>query len=72
MTKKVAVGLRRCNHSISDPENGQGQFKQQPKLSDFFTLHKGSGEAEKPFRAITSNRLNHQVACSIITCLVNP
>jgi hypothetical protein len=25
----------------------------QPKLSDFFTLHKGGGEAEKPFRAIT-------------------
>jgi hypothetical protein len=43
-----------------------------PKLSDFFTPHKGGGEAEKPFRAITFNRLNHQEACSIITCLVNP
>ncbi len=29
-----------------------------PKLSDFFTPHKGGGEAEKPFRAITFNRLN--------------
>ncbi len=30
----------------------------EPKLSDFFTPHKGGGEAEKPFRAITFNRLN--------------
>ncbi len=29
-----------------------------PKLSDFFTLHKGGGEAEKPFRAIPFDRLN--------------
>ncbi len=29
-----------------------------PKLSDFFTPHKGGGEAEKPFRAITFHRLN--------------
>jgi len=29
-----------------------------PKLRDFFTPHKGGGEAEKPFRAITFNRLN--------------
>jgi len=28
----------------------------EPKLSDFFTLHKGGGEAEKPFRAITFDR----------------
>ncbi len=27
------------------------------KLSDFFTPHNGGGEAEKPFRAITFNRL---------------
>ncbi len=27
-------------------------------MSDFFTLHKGGGEAEKPFRAITFDRLN--------------
>jgi hypothetical protein len=29
-----------------------------PKLSDFFTPHKGGGEAEKPFRAITFDCLN--------------
>jgi hypothetical protein len=29
-----------------------------PKLSYFFTLHKGGGEAEKPFRAITFDGLN--------------
>jgi DegV family protein with EDD domain len=29
-----------------------------PKLGDFFTLHKGGGEAEKPFRAITFDGLN--------------
>jgi hypothetical protein len=30
----------------------------KPKLSDFFTLHKVGGEAEKPFRAITFDRWN--------------
>jgi len=35
------------------PQSGSLTVPIEPKLSGFFTLHKGGGEAEKPFRAIT-------------------
>ena len=34
------------------PQSGSLTVPIEPKLSGFFTLHKGGGEAEKPFRAI--------------------
>jgi hypothetical protein len=43
--------------SQSSPSSYRQEFL-IPKLSDFFTPHKGGGEVEKPFRAITFGWLN--------------